>query len=247
MRMERGGKMGLIALCLATTLALGACSDGGEDPAQLTPAQADEAHALQQAYDKAVRDKNWALAAKQADKLRHKYPDSEAAAKVRETLAEVQAHIEEASAADALKSLWDYQKNPAGEGTQYTAMASSHVDLDANNQPLSQPDARIVLRVHPEWGTSSYLLLAQKQFVCGEPCTLQISFDDAPAEPWDGKQADSGQGPALFIEDYARFYAAMQSAKVVRIKLPKTEGSIAPTLRFDVGGYDAARLGTTFE
>jgi hypothetical protein len=244
---RHGWRVAAIAVCLGAVLATGGCSNAdSEDPEQLTPAQADEAQALVQEYDRAVRDKDWPLAAKTADRLRKKYPASEAAAKVRETLGDVQKHVDDAAAANALASLWNYQANPAGEGTQYTAMANSHVDTDDNGNYLAEPDARLVLRVHPEWGHSAYLLLAQKQFTCGEPCTLQIAFDDGPQEPWDGKQADSGQGPALFIEDHARFYAAMRAAQVVRIHLPKTEGSIAPTLRFDVGGYDAARLKTEF-
>jgi hypothetical protein len=166
-------------------------------------------------------------------------------AKVRQTLDDVVAKAEDATNQSILAALWNYQKTPAGEGTQYTAMISSYVEEDANGVPVGEPDARLVLRVHPDWGKSAYLLLAQKQFTCGDPCTMQIAWDGAPAEDYVGKQADSGQGPALFIEERERFYSMLRTSKSVKIVLPKA-GGYAPTLRFDVGGYDADKLGTIY-
>ena len=139
-----------------------------------------------------------------------------------------------------LRGLWDYQANAVGSGTQRSASIFSRtVDL-GEDQPAAIPDAQLVLRDHPEWGRSAYLLLAQSKFACGKPCTLQLAFDaQAPAE-WRGKQADSGHGPALFIEDDARFVAALQKAKQLRVSLPKGSGSIG-TLVFEVGGFAPER------
>jgi hypothetical protein len=106
--------------------------------------------------------------------------------------------------------LWDYQANAVGKGTQRSASIFSRtVDL-GEDQPAAMPDAQLVLRDHPEWGRSAYLLLAASKFSCGKPCTLQLAFDGGGLETWQGKQADSGKGPALFIEDEARFFAALQ-------------------------------------
>jgi hypothetical protein len=244
-RTARAARNALAALALAAALAaLPGC--GNDDSAGgLTAAQSDEAQSLLHDYDQARRNRDWAGAAKIAETLRRKYPDSEPMAKVRQTLDEVVKNADAAADAGMLAALWTYQQVPAGAGTQYTAMISSHVEEDANGAPLGEPDARLVVRVHPDWGKSVYLLLAQKEFACGEPCTLQIAFDDAPAQEFAGKQADSGQGPALFIEDYTRFHSLMRTSQTVRIMLPKT-GGFAPTLRFDVGGYDADKLGTFF-
>ena len=97
-----------------------------------------------------------------------------------------------------------------------------------------------MLRDHPEWGRSAYLLLAQSKFACGKPCTLQLAFDAAEPSAWRGKQADSGKGPALFIEDEPRFIRALQGAKELRVVLPKGSGSIG-TLVFEVGGFSPER------
>jgi soluble cytochrome b562 len=233
----------IVALALAFAL-LTAC--GGEpEPGALTPAQADEALSLKQQYDAARTAHDFEGATKIADRLRKKYPDSEEMKKVRESLDDTIKRADLAASANRLANLWEYQAVQAGGGTQYTALIPSHTETDENGLPAGPADARLVLRVHPEWGKSAYLLLGQRQFACGEPCTMQIAFDDQPAETFVGKQADSGNGPALFIEERERFYAAMQSAQVVKIILPKT-GTPVPTLKFDVGGYDANRLGTEF-
>jgi len=232
-----------VALTFALAL-LGAC--GGEpDPGAMTPAQADEAMALKQQYDAALQAHDFEGATKIADRLRRKYPDSEEMKKVRESLDDTIKRADLAASNNRLAALWEYQANAVTGGTQYTALIPSHTETDENGLPAAPADARLVLRVHPEWGKSAYLLLAQHQFTCGEPCTIQIAFDDQPAESYVGKQADSGNGPALFIEERERFYAAMQNAQQVKIILPKT-GTPVPTLKFDVGGYDATRLGTEF-
>jgi hypothetical protein len=65
---------------------------------------------------------------------------------------------------------------------------------------------------------------------------MDIAFDDAAATRWSGKQADSGHGPALFINDEARFITQLEQAKSVRVTLPKGSGHIK-SLRFDVAGF----------
>jgi len=235
----------LRAAALALAFALLAACGGEPEPGAMTPAQADEASKLIREYDKRRLDHDFAGAAKVADRLRKKYPESKEMAKVRESLEDVMARAEAQGGLNRLAALWEYQANAAAGGTQYTALVPSYVEPDENGLPSGPSDARLVLRVHPEWGKSAYLLLAQSQFACGDPCSMQIAFDDKPAEAFVGEQADSGNGPALFIEERERFYAAMLDAQVVKITLPKT-GTFAPTLRFDVGGYDANRLGTDF-
>ncbi|MGH8028416.1 MAG: hypothetical protein ACREO3_00630 [Arenimonas sp.] len=233
------------AVVIALAIGLLAACAGEPEPGAMTPAQADEALALKQQYEAAVAAHDFNGAAKIADRLRKRYPDSEEMAKVRESLDDTIARAETEAGAKRLAALWEYQDNAAPGGIQYTALIPSHVEVDEDGVPAGPSDARLVLRVHPEWGKSAYLLLAQSQFACGDPCSIQIAFDDQPAEPYIGEQADSGNGPALFIEERERFYTAMQNAQVVRISLPKT-GTFVSTLRFDVGGYDASRLGTEF-
>ena len=141
----------------------------------------------------------------------------------------------------ACDALWDYQAVAVGKGVQRSAAIYSRTVPAEEGQPVPTSDAQLVLRDHPSWGRSAYLLLAQSRFDCGTPCTMQIRFDDGEARRYAGKQADSGKGPALFIEDEKRFIEAMTDAGKVRIELPKGSGRI-PALVFEVAGYDPDRF-----
>jgi len=151
-------------------------------------------------------------------------------------VAERQAALE----ARRLRYLWDYQGVIVTGGVQRTAAIYSRTVPAEVGEIAPIPDARLVLRDHPSWGLSAYLLLAQSRFECGKPCAMMIAFDDSAPRRFAGKQADSGKGPALFINDESGFLAALKGAKQVRITLPKGSGVVS-TMRFEVGGYDASR------
>jgi hypothetical protein len=230
---------GPAALCLL----LAACGDGsGGEGAAASLSAADEANATQllKTYESARDAGNPEAAEAAADKLREKYADSAAAQKLDPTLEKVRADAEAMRDKRRLEKLWDYQANAVTGGTQRTATIFSRTPDTGEDEPAGTPDAQLVLRDHPDWGRSAYLLLAQKKFDCGKPCTLRIAFDGAPAENWKGRQADSGKVPALFIEDDAKFVPALQAAKLVRIELPKGSGHI-PALSFEVGGFAPER------
>jgi hypothetical protein len=227
-----------VLLCFA----LAACGSGEEveGSVELTAADQAKAASMLQEYQAARGAGNPQAAEAAADKLREKFPDSAAAHELDATLDEVRKAAEAQREAARLRKLWDYQDNAVGKGVQHTATIFSKVPDLGEDAPAPAPDAQLVLRDHPEWGRSVYLLLAQNKFSCGKPCTLQLSFDDAPLETWPGKQADSGHGPALFIEDEPRFMQALPAAKKLKVVLPKNSGSLN-ALSFEVGGFDPAR------
>jgi hypothetical protein len=227
-----------VLLCFA----LAACGSGEEveGSVELTAADQAKAASMLQEYQAARGAGNPQAAEAAADKLREKFPDSAAAHELDTTLDEVRKAAEAQREAARLRKLWDYQDNAVGKGVQHTATIFSKVPDLGEDAPAPAPDAQLVLRDHPEWGRSVYLLLAQNKFSCGKPCTLQLSFDDAPLETWPGKQADSGHGPALFIEDEPRFMQALPAAKKLKVVLPKNSGSLN-ALSFEVGGFDLAR------
>jgi hypothetical protein len=223
--------------------ALAACSGGGEEgEAGVELSAADQARAagMLEEYQAARTAGNPQAAEAAADKLRAKFPDSASARELEATLDEVRKAAEAQRESARLQKLWDYQDNDVGKGVQHTATIFSQVPDLGEDAPAAAPDAQLVLRDHPDWGRSVYLLLAQSKFSCGKPCTLQLSFDGAPLETWPGKQADSGHGPALFIEDEPRFMKALPNAKQVKVVLPKDSGSLN-ALTFEVGGFDPAR------
>jgi hypothetical protein len=225
-----------VALCLA----LAACQGGDEEGGVALSAEDEaKASAMLADYEAARVAGNPEVAEAAADKLREKYPDSDVALKLDATLSEVRSAAEVVRVKRRLQKLWDYQDNAVGKGVQHSATMFSRVPDLGEDVPAAIPDAQLVLRDHPDWGRSVYLLLEQKKFACGKPCTLQLAFDDAPLETWPGKQADSGKGPALFIEDEPRFMKVLPNAKSLRIVVPSTNGT--RTLNFEVGGFDPAR------
>jgi hypothetical protein len=229
-----------IALVVALCALLAACAQE-TDPSALTPAQEVEAAALLRDYEAARGAGNWLGAEGIGDRLRQRFPDSDAAGKANATLAEVRVQAEAVREAQRLAEAWSYQLVAVDGGEQRSALIDSRVPAAEEGETPSPADAQLVLRQHPEWGRSSYLLLQQRAFNCGKPCRLRIAFDAAPATEWAGKQADSGSGPALFVEDDGRFIAALRKAKTVRIELPAGSGRLK-ALNFDVAGYRHERF-----
>ncbi len=219
-------------LTLALLLALAACQ-----PAEVDPAY-DEAEGakLLAVYEAARADGDYEIAEARGDELRQRHGETQAAAALRATMEEVRAKAEAMRENRRLLALWEYQKIPAAGGIQNTAALYSRVEVDPESEVAAQPDARLILRRHPEWGESAYLVLAQQALQCGPPCVMQISFDGGPAQRYTGDPADTGTGPALFIEDRDRFLAALTDAKRVRIELPRS-GHLVPVFEFEVGGF----------
>lgn len=217
---------------LALLLALAACQ-----PAEVDPAF-DEAKGaeLLAAYEAARVDGDFEIAEARGDELRQRHGETEAAATMRRTIEQVRAEAEKMRENRRLVGLWEYQKIPAAGGIQNTAALYSRVEVDPESEVKAQPDARLILRRHPEWGESAYLVLAQQSLQCGPPCVMQIRFDDGEPQRYTGDPADTGTGPALFIEDRDRFLAAMTDAQRVRIELPRS-GHLVPVFEFEVGGF----------
>ena len=226
------------ALCLL----LAACAqEAGEgEVAELGAEDAAKSGAMLKEYEAARAAGNPEVAEAAADRLRERYPDSPAAQALAATIEDVRKQAEALRETRRLQSLWDYQDNAVEGGTQHSASLFSKVAEVGEDEPAPMADAQLVLRDHPGWGRSAYLLLAQSKFDCGKPCRMQIAFDDAAATSYPGKQADSGKGPALFIEDEPRFYRALGEAKKVRIELPKGSGMV-PALVFETGGFAPER------
>jgi hypothetical protein len=230
-----------LRVMLATgLLAITGCGGSGDPADAMTAAERAEARSLQAAYESARTRQNWEGAEAKADELRRRYPDSEAEQAVATSLGDVREQAEAARETRRLRGLWTYQDTPAGGGTQRTATLYSRTPPAEEDGPAIAPDAQLVLRDHPDWGRSAYLLLAQKQFSCAPPCAMQIAFDGDEPRRFAGRQADSGKGPALFIEDDTGFVTALRKAREVKIVLPEGSGNLR-SLTFEVGGFAPQR------
>jgi len=201
----------------------------------------EQAAALMKDLDAAVNDKNWLLALQNADVLMARFPESDEAKALKSRYDDISLQAKAMQDERRLASLWDYQQVPVGKKTQFSAGIYSNPEMFAGEPSDLPPAARMIIRIHPDWGNSIYLVLAQSRFSCGSPCTMQISFDDGEYRTFPGKQADTGNGPALFIENEKVFYKALQAAKNIKIKVKGV-----PNLEYEVASYDAKKLGAEF-
>lgn len=229
------------ALGLAILLSLVAGCEGSGDPADALDADAlAQADSLRKDYEAAREDGNWELAEAHADALRGRFPAAPAAEAIASSLPEVRKQAEASRETRRLRNLWTYQSTPVEGGKQRTATLYSRTPPAGEDLPAIEPDAQLVLRDHPSWGRSAYLLLAQKDFSCPSPCRMEIAFDGGEARSFAGRAADSGKGPALFIEDEGAFEDALAQARELRIRLPEGSGRLR-LLVFEVGGFAPAR------
>jgi hypothetical protein len=224
---------------IASALILAACSTGNApppvDPAVAAKA-ANEARAAKEAalYEQMRTMGSWDVAVSLGDEILKKYPGTSAAASVQQTIGET--HAKSAAIADShrLANLWTYTANPESGGTQYAAAIASQKPVAPNAR------LRLVLRQHPDWGRSVYLLLDNASFDCKGGCaTLAVSFDGAKPQRMKATIPPTGE-PALFIDDDKTFIAKMEKAKSVAIDV-KISGHGAQQATFEVGGFVADR------
>lgn len=232
-----------------------ACSNSSAPPApaaapvqDAAAAQADavaQSEKSLQLYEQMRAAGSFDIAAQVGAEAVAKYPGSAAAAKIKETLADVAAKAKEDGEKRRLAGLWAYTVVSVKGGTQYAAAIE-------NNPPLAPPgltgrDAKhvhLILRQHPEWGQTVYLMLDNEKFNCKSGCTAApVSFDGEPTKPWKATIPPTGE-PALFIDDEEAFVARLLKAKKVAIDVVLVEGG-KRTLVFETGGLDFSRLPNT--
>ena len=224
-----------ILLCLI--LLFSACSAENAPDTQNNA----EAAVMMKDLDAAVQEKNWLLALQNADVLLARFPDSEQAKSLKLRYDEINTQAQAMQEERRLATLWDYQQVAVGKKTQYSAGIYSKQEMFGGEPTDLPPAARMIIRIHPEWGNSVYLVLAQSRFQCGSPCQMKISFDGGEFKIFPGKQADTGTGPALFIENDKVFYEALQLAKSIKIKAKGV-----PDMEYEVASYDSNKLGADF-
>ncbi len=242
MRTHAAQRCFLFVAILATmilTVAVSACSQQGPTPPAAPSASAQAAANAAAAakelklYRQMLAEHSDALAAPIGAEIVQKYPASPAAAEVRKTLPQVQATAKAKAEHERLANLWWYQVADV-DGTQSTASIYS-------TEPAGADRVRLVLRRHAKWGNSVFLFAPQgsKGFVCKDLCKVVMRFD-GKRETWQAYLPKTGE-PAMFIKDDARFIRALAKAQVIEMNVVSREHG-KETLKFEVGGYDAARF-----
>lgn len=256
----------MLAALWALTLLAG-CGPRAPSAAELAQRQqARVAQELGAQYDAARAREDFALAQILGKLVLAQHPASPEAQRMRPDFAEVEQRAEAQRERKRQADLWTYHAVPMADakGTVYTGFLWAQVEPGS---PL--PAVRLVLRNHPEWGLSAYLLsesgaAAKRHFTqpnppppaataslgegkadspyrCESPaCSINLSFDDGAAHPFTAYEPDQTGTGALFIEEYPRLLAAMADSRWMQIDLPVADG-LRP-LRFDVGGFEPARL-----
>ena len=227
-------------LLIVAALFSSACSKAPTSPAPdpVATAKADaETKANRQLalYEQMRAGGSTDVAASLGNEILTSYPNTAAAAQVQKTIGEVRDRAAHQAESQRLSRLWAYNNVPEAGGTQYSAAIASKEAL------LGNARIRLVLRQHPKWGQSVYLLLDNATFDCSKGCaTLPVAFDGAAAQRMKATIPPTGE-PALFIDDDKGFIAKLEKSQKVAIDVT-IKGVGAKTEVFEVGGYDASKM-----
>jgi hypothetical protein len=228
-------------LSAAFAIALTACSADNApppvDPAVAAKTASETAAAKEGAlYDEMRQSGSWDIAVSLGNEILAKYPGTQTAARVQQSIDETRTKSAAIADSHRLARLWSYTATAEDGGTQYAAAIATKEPLKIANARL-----RLVLRQHPKWGQSVYLLLDNATFDCTAGCaTLPVVFDGAKPQRMQATIPPTGE-PALFIDDDKAFIAKMEKAKTVAVGV-NVKGAGGFSAEFEVGGFDPTRL-----
>jgi hypothetical protein len=218
-----------MAFCAAVLLA--GCSQQGGTPApdaaqQQAQSQAADAVRNLDTYRQLLRIHNDEMAVSMGKDIVKRFPGSDAAKEVQQTLPEIEKRYTEASEKYRLTSLWLYQVSPMAGGTQSTAT-------------IVNGGVQLVLRRHTSWGQSVFLYGSKPGFVCRGNCAIASTVDGKLARIM--AFAPTTGEPALMIRDDKAFIAMLQKAKKITLDVTLADGDKKQTLVYEVGGFDPAK------
>ena len=225
-------------------LAIAGCSDQAQHEAAAAHAEVQRverdaaAAALARNYDQARAGEQWDLALSYANELQHTAPNSVPAHEVQATLADTSTHADEVRDKRRLAALWAYNLEPINYGTDGVVL-SAYIYSDHKSDPEGSAPVRLVLRRHPKWGRSAYLVLDQGEFDCAPGCKVLVRFDDQPAHDFTATKSLQNRS-ALFIDDEENIRNALDKIRVISINT--RVGGIPRMLRFEAGGFDRVKL-----
>lgn len=226
-------------------LLLAGCKDPEAEAAAQAAAQAaaneQAAAEAEQAFEAAVADGNWALAKAQGDIVFARWPDTEAAERLRPKYEEARERGQAENEARRVAALWTYQSQAVKGGNQLSASiyAKEPVDVDGSG---ARP-VRLIFRDHPDWGRSSYLVLQGGDFAraCYGSCRVTVAIDDQPPKRMAANRPDTDEAIAMFIDDEKALWRMTKDAKAMRIEFPTRDAGVQ-TVEFEIGGLDRSKM-----
>lgn len=219
----------VMAFCAVALLAGCSQQSGTSAPdaeQQQAQSQATDATRNLETYRQLLRIHNDEMAVTMGQDIVKRFPNSDAAKEVQQTLPEIEKRYTEASEKSRLAGLWLYQVSPMAGGTQSTAT-------------IANGGVQLVLRRHTSWGQSVFLYGRKPGFVCRGNCTIAGTVDGKPAHIM--AFAPSTGEPALMIRDDKAFIAILQKAKKITLDVTLADGDKKQTLIYEVGGFDPAK------
>ena len=225
------------------TLAIAGCSGQSQQAAaahaEVQRVERDTAAAaLARNYGQARAGEQWDLALAYANELQHIAPNSVPAREVQATLADTSTHADETRDKRRLAALWAYNLEPINYGAD-GVVVSAYLYSDSKSDPAGAARVRLVLRRHPQWGRSAYLVLDKGEFDCATGCKASVRFDDQPPRDFAATKSLQNRS-ALFIDDEAAIRNALDKIRVITINT--RVGDAPRLLRFEVGGFDRVQL-----
>lgn len=223
------------AFALGTALALAGCSPSGDQAQapQQAQAPADDSADKLNTYRQLQRIGNDEMAVTMGKEIVSRYPNSEAAKEVQQSLPAIEQRYKENSEKNRLAGLWLYQVSPMQGGTQSTATIYT-------SQPAGEDRVRLVLRRHTEWGQNAFLFNGGPHgFVCKGVCSIKATFDGKPGTI--AAFAPTTGEPALLFKDDKGFIAQLEKTKKITMDVTLQDGEKKVTLVFETGGFDPAK------
>ncbi len=176
-RMNHTLRLGVpFVVCIGLLLA--ACSPQSGTPAptaEQQKAQADATAASRNlaTYRQLLKLHNDEMVVTMGKDIVSRFPDSDAAKEVQQTLPAIEKRYEANREKNRLAALWTYQVAPMAGGTQSTASIYSTRRGDGEQ-------VRLVLRRHTSWGQSAFLYGSKPGFLCRGNCTITGKADGKP-------------------------------------------------------------------
>ena len=131
---------------------------------------------------------------------------------------------------------WEYLERPgqaSGTPVQF-AMVQSSNDIEADG--VGPQRATLSLQVHPAYGRSVLLTLADGFFACpAEPCAVGVQFDEAKAKQVPAILPGGARSAVILVKNADRFFEDVGGAVRPRMSTRLDDGSKA-TFDFDVAG-----------
>lgn len=233
-----------IAVGLAAAFALVACGDPEAEAQARAEARAAaserEAAEAEAGFNDALATENWALAKAHADVLLARWPDTEAASRVRGQFDAVKEQADAIREADRTARLWTYNVQEVKGGQQRSAQIHSMEQVETGGV---SDRVQLIFRDHPDWGRSSYLVLAGGDFArpCYSACRVTVTIDDGEPRRMAANRPDTDEAIAMFIDDNRALWRAIDGATLLTIEFPVADGGTR-TAVFEVGGLERSRL-----